>query len=41
MKIGAAVNTTVNNGYVFGQLSDESSVPVRTYIIDENATIQK
>ena len=41
MKIGAAVNTTVNNGYVFGQLSDESSVPVRTYIIDENGTIQK
>lgn len=41
MKIGAAVNTTVNNGYVFGRLSDESSVPVRTYIIDENGTIQK
>ena len=40
MKVGVAVNTTINNGYIFGQISDESVMPVRSYHINENGDIQ-
>lgn len=40
MKVGVAVNTAINNGYIFGQISDESVISIRSYLIDENGDIQ-
>ena len=37
-QIGAAVNMTEKNGYVFGHITDDS-VSIRTYVIDENGNI--
>ena len=37
-QIGAAVNMTEKNGYVFGHIT-EDSVSIRTYVIDENGNI--
>ena len=30
MKVGVAVNTAINNGYIFGQISDESFISIRS-----------